>query len=166
MTQVRPGMAVLAVAAVVLTACQSPAPYAPQEPRSGTGYTDQQIAINRYRVIFTGNAATQRQTVENYLLRRAAEVTQKAGYPYFLFDTRDTEAKTTYRSDMDPWPRGYGRGWYHHSWGWDGEISTRPVTSYEAYAEIVLLTTEQAKSEPRALGASDVLAHLAAPPQP
>jgi hypothetical protein len=161
--------AVVATLAVALAACQSPARYGPKEPNIGTGYTDQQLAANRYRITFTGNAATKREAVENYLLFRAAEVTAQTSYPYFLFDTRDTEAKTTYQTSLDAGPPWRGRGWYHHSWAWDGDVSTRTVTSYEAFAEIVLLTAEQAKSEPRALEAKDVLAHvgpLVRPPQP
>ena len=162
-------VAVLAVAALVLAACQTPAPYAPRDAHATTGYADQQLAANRYRVTFTGNSATKRDTVENYLLLRSAEITATAGFPYFVFDTRDTEAKTTYQSSIDNWPSWRGRGWYRHNWGWEGEVSSRPITSYEASAEIVLLTAEQAKSEPRALQAEDVRAHiapLARAPQP
>jgi hypothetical protein len=161
-------VAVMTVAALLLTACQTPASYGPKDSRVGTGYTDQQLAANRYRVTFTGNAATQRETVENYLLFRAAEVTAKSGYPFFVFDTRDTESKTTYQS-LDMGPPWRGRGWYRHSWAWDGDTTTRPITSYEAFAEIVLLTPEQAKTEPRALGAQDVIHRigpLIPPPTP
>ena len=35
-----------------------------------------------------------------------------------------------------------------------------PVTRYEAYAEIVLLDDDQAKSEPRAVNAQEVLDHI------
>jgi len=160
-------------AALVLAACQSPAPYSPRDTPSGTGYTDQQLTANRYRITFTGNSATRRETVENYLLLRAAEVTLKADYRYFLFDTRDTKTETTYHSDFVGWPGWRGRGgWYWHNWpGWggNGEVTTRPSTAYEAFAEIVLLTDEQAKNEPRAVPAADVLDHIgpmARPPQP
>ena len=42
-------------------------------------------------------------------------------------------------------------------------------TNYEAYAEIVLMTADQAAKEPRSLAAADVIARLgpdAAPPNP
>ncbi len=165
-----------AAAAVLLAACQTPATYHPRDPRSGTGYTDEQLAGNRWRVTFTGNSATKRETVENYLLLRAAEVTLKAGFHWFVFDTRDTEAQTTYQSDFVGWPGWHGRGWYWHSWpygGWGaggGMETSRPITSYEAYAEIVMLTDDQAKNEPRAVNAQDVLDHIGpaayAPPPP
>ena len=160
----------VAVTALVLTACQAPASYAPRDQHSGSGYTDQQLAANRYRITFTGNSSTQRETVENYLLLRAAEVTLQAGYPNFMFDDRDTEAKTTYHSTtLDAWPAWRGRRWYRHNWDWDNDVTTRAVTSYEAYAEIVLLTGKQAADEPQALAAQDVISHigpLVPPPKP
>lgn len=157
--------AVLAAAAL-LAACQTTAVYQPRMPGSSTGYTDEQLAQNRWRVTFTGNSATKRQTVETYLLLRAAEVTQQSGGRWFVFDNRDTEAQTTYQSDFVGWPGWRGRGWYWHSWpygGWGaggGMETTRPITSYEAYAEIVLLNEEQAKREPRAMDAEDVIKHV------
>ena len=163
----------VAAAFLLLAGCETPATYHPMEPGTHTGYTDEQLAGNRYRVTFTGNAATQREVVENYLLLRSAEVTLKAGSRWFLFDTRDTEAKTTYHSDFVGWPGWRGRGWYWHSWrygGWgmDADVTSRPETRYEAFAEIVLLTDDQAKQEPRAVNAQDVLDHvgpMARPPE-
>lgn len=155
-----------AIAVLALAGCQSVPPYHPKADGS-YGYSDQQLAANRYRVTFAGNYAAKRTDVEDFLLLRAAEVTLKAGYRYFEFDTRDTEPKTQYRSDFlggPDWPvwRRPGFGWYWHSWpaGPGGEIDATPVTRYEAYAEIVLLTGEQAKSEARALDAEDVVKHI------
>lgn len=163
------GLAMLALAACV----SEPAPYGPRTTESSTGYTDQQLAANRYRVTFTGNSATSRETVENYLLLRAAEVTLSAGYTHFVFDTRDTKARTTYYSSFTGWPGWHGYGWYWHSWPYgppygpyDMDVTTRPITRYQAYAEIVLLTEAQAKAEPRALSAQDVIARLRPPPPP
>ena len=51
----------------------------------------------------------------------------------------------------------------------DSDAITRPITRYEAYAEIVLLTEAQAHNDPRALNAQSVIAHLSplvAPPPP
>lgn len=150
----------LMVAAAVLmvaAGCTTPAVYGPRSEGQATGFSDTQLASNRWRVTFTGNSATKRDMVENYLLRRAAEVTLAAGYRWFVFDNRDTESQTTYHSNV--WP-GLRRGWYR---GWYGDdVTSRPVTSYEAFAEIVLLKDDQAKNEPRALEAQDVLDHLKA----
>ena len=165
-------LASFAAALLLLAGCETAATYHPLE--SGTGYTDEQLAGNRYRVTFTGNSVTRRETVESYLLLRAAEVTLKAGFRHFVFDTRDTEARTTYHSDFVGWPGWRGHGWYWHSWpygdwGLGADVTARPTTRYEAYAEIVLLTDDQAKSEPRAIDAQDVLDHIgpmARPPEP
>jgi hypothetical protein len=162
----------VAAAALALAACESPVTYHPATKQGGAGYADQQLAGNRWRVTFTGNSATRREAVENYLLLRSAEVTLKAGYHWFIFDNRNTEAQTTYHSDFIGLPGWRGRGWYWHSWpGWgaDEDVTSRPITTYDAYAEIVLLTDEQAKNEPRAIKAQDVLDHIgpsAYPPAP
>ena len=157
----------------LLSACTTPSAYAPAASEHGQGYADQRLADNRYRVTFTGNSATKRETVENFLLLRAAEVTRDAGYAWFTFDTRDTEAKTTYHTDFGPYPGwGPGFGWYWHSWRYDPwdpfwHDTAFPTTRYEAYAEIILLTPEQAKQDAHALQAADVIARLgpqAAPP--
>jgi hypothetical protein len=165
-----------AFAAAALSGCASgPAPYGPKTADSGTGYTDEQLAQNRFRVTYTGNSTTPRDVIEDYLLFRAAQVTQSAGAQWFVFAARDTKAKTSYFSSFEGWPGYRGFGWYWHSWAWpyEGDVETRPITRYRAYAEIVLLTPAQAKAEPRALNAQDVMDHLGpkvlpppAPPAP
>lgn len=160
---------------LVLTACAQPAAYRPAERDNGPGYSDERLAENRYRVTFTGNSATKRAAVENFLMLRAAEVTRDAGYAWFVFDDRDTEAKTTYRTMFAGFP-GWspGLGFYRHSWiydpwdpYWQRDTVVVPSTRYQAYAEIVLLTPEQAKADAHALNAADVIARIgpqAAPP--
>ena len=175
---------VLALGLGLLAGCMEPTPYAPREQGARTGYTDRALTQTRYRVTFTGNSATPRETVETYLLLRAAEVARAAGYDSFLFDTRNTRAHTTAQVVPEPGPGwgggfGLGRGWGYPGWGWrshwavgfgyqpDVDIVTR--TNYEAYAEIVLLTPDQAAKEPRAVKASEVIARIgpdAAPPKP
>jgi len=166
---VGPTLAVVALAAA-LAACGSLSTYKPKGPGESSGYTDERLAENRYRITYAGTTATRRETVENFLLRRSAEVTLHAGYRHFVFDTRDTEAKTYYRSDFDYGPY---YGWYWRSWPWAPgwpypprwrESETIPVTRYTAYAEIVLLPEADAAKEPRALDAADLLTRLA-PPQ-
>jgi hypothetical protein len=156
-------LSALAVAALLLAGCETAATYGPSTGHGAPGYSDQQLTANRYRVTFTGNSVTPRATVEDYLLLRSAEVTLNSGYHWFMFDTRDTQAKTTYHSDFVGWPGWRGYGWYWHTWPYEpmGEdVTTYPVTRYQAYAEIVLLTEDQAKREPRAIDAQDVLNHI------
>ena len=163
------GFALLAM----LLGCANPAPYAPREPGRQTGYTDQQLAPNRWRVTFTGNSVTTREQVEDSLLRRAAEVSLAAGYDHFLFDTRNTQGKTRVTAFPEPdpvwnggwmWGRGYG---FRPAFGYDPfgpEVDIETTTSYQAYAEIVTLTEAQVANEPTAVDARAVLAHLPPPP--
>jgi hypothetical protein len=162
-------LAVMAgVALLGLAGCETPpSVYAPQTSASSEGYADKQLASNRFRVSFRGNSATSREMVEDYLLRRAAEVTLQAGYTGFVFDHRDTKTHTRYYTDFMGWPGwgGYG-GWYWHNWDYDTTAETRPITSYIAYAEIMTLKDDEARREPRALNAQDVLSHLGPLPPP
>jgi hypothetical protein len=164
----------LTLAAGLLAGCMTPSPYAARTEGARTGYTDRELTANRYRVTFTGNTVTPRETVESYLLLRAAEVTRAAGYTSFVFDTRNTQANQSYQTipygpPPDPfWGRrpGYWGGW---GFAYDPMVDVVVHTNYEAYAEIVLLTPEQAAKEPRAVNAADVIAHIgpdAAPPKP
>lgn len=152
------------VFALILTACVSQPVYGPRGPGQSAGYTDERLAENRYRVTYTGNSITHRETVEDFLLYRAAEVTLQSGFSHFSFDTRDTKAHTTYYSTfIGGWPgwhsRWRGHGWYWHSWPYDEDITTS-MTRYEAYAEIVMLTPEQAKDDPYSLDAHEVIDNL------
>lgn len=159
----------LVLSLLALAGCATPAPYAPRGPGQATGYTDRQLSDNRWRVTFTGNSVTPRETVENDLLLRAAEVTLAAGQTHFVFDTRDTRARTRY--DAIPTgpefgPYGYGYWGFYPRWGYDPfgpPVEIVSSTKYESYAEIVLLSDAQAAREPRAVDARAVVQHLTAP---
>jgi hypothetical protein len=148
----------------ILAACASPTPYQPKTADSRIGYSDEQIAQNRWRITYSGDTLTDRETVEDYLLFRSAQVTQAAGAQWFLFDTRDTKAKTTYYSDFDGFPYGPGWGWRRDWMWWPGDPMAggdlRPSTRYQAYAEIITLTPEQAHTDPHALSAQDIVNRL------
>lgn len=166
----------LTLALGLLAGCMTPTPYGPRIEGQATGYTDRALAQNRYRVTFTGNTATPRETVETYLLLRAAEVTRAAGATNFMFDTRNTRANTSVQTvpyGPDPYPPFWGRRHFGYWGGWgfpyDPGMDVVVRTNFEAYAEIILLTPDQAAKEPRALNAADVIARIgpeAAPPKP
>ena len=76
-------------ALATLGACATATPY--QAADDGTrGYANQQIETNRWQVSFSGNSLTNRQTVETYLLFRAAELTSQQGFDHFRVVQRDT----------------------------------------------------------------------------
>jgi hypothetical protein len=81
--------ALVVLLGLLLAACAGkPTPY--QQTQGGYGYSEQRIEENRYRVSFAGNSATSRQTVEDYLLYRAAELTVQNGHDWFGVADRDT----------------------------------------------------------------------------
>ena len=63
---------------VAVAGCAQPTPYAAQS--HDQGYSETQIDANRWHVTFRGNSVTPKQTVEDYLLYRAAELTAAHGY--------------------------------------------------------------------------------------
>ena len=83
------------LAPILLTAallgCAKPALYQPMQDE--VGYGQQQLEENRYKVWFAGNRATPRETVENYVLYRCAELTLEKGYDYFVLSDRSTEGE-------------------------------------------------------------------------
>ncbi len=82
----------------VLAACATTTPYQPLGKNGG--FSEQRIETNRYRIAFMGNSSTPRQTVENYMLYRAAELTINSSFDYFILTGNDTEARTRYSESI------------------------------------------------------------------
>lgn len=153
----------MALTAAVV-ACTTPTPYQPYraEMAGGVhgGFSDQQLAPDRFRVKFHGNELTSRERVEGYLLYRAAELTVQNGYDWFRIVDRQTEhdVRTYVRPDplYRPWygseygywrphwrfyRQGYGWDVWHPEYGdpfWADRVDVSTVESFEAEAEIVL----------------------------
>lgn len=182
----RPRFAALALilaGSISLSACMTATPY---QPATGTGsaragYSDTQIEGNRFRVSFAGNSLTARETVERYLLYRAAELTLQQGFDYFVLSDRDTEKKTDIVSTPSAWggpgPWGYwSPSWRFYRgprWGWrswdpfyddpfwrDRDWDYRTVTQYEAMAEVVMGKGPKPMDNVRAFDAHEVVARL------
>ena len=148
----------------MLGACATQTPYQSGEGRYG--YTDQQIEENRYRVIFAGNPSTPRETVQNYLLYRSAELTIQEGFDYFTIVDRDTERSTRYYSsgfvDDFGFHKHYRgrrsiRRFYRPSFY---SANTYPVSEYSSAADIVMAEGEKPEEEGNAYDALDVLQRL------
>jgi len=161
-------MAILAgvlTIAAILGACATPTPYAPAADRFG--YRDSSIERDRYRISFTGNSATDRDTVETYLLYRAAELTLEKGGSHFVIVTRDVDKDQRY-VHHDYFPFGFGPfGHYGHRGGYffrpgmfAGTADSIPITRYEAMAEIVIGGAELEAEGADAYDARDVLSNL------
>lgn len=171
---------VLAITAGI-GACATPTPYQPYRAESASGvhggYSDQQLAPNRFRVQFHGNDLTSRDRVENYLLYRAAELTLANGYDWFSIADRHTEHDVETYIRRSPWgvygywqPHWryyrYGYGWdvWHPEFGgpfWADSIDVTTVESFEVDAEIVLEKGPLPAGNPSALDARRIMAELA-----
>lgn len=68
--------------ALIMSCASNPTPYQPAD--SNGGYSELALNKDTYAVTFQGNEETNRDRVENYALRRSAELTLKNGYKYFV----------------------------------------------------------------------------------
>ena len=152
----RASLLLLVVMSACLAGCASPTPYKPAD--GGFGYADQQIESDRYRVTFAGNSVTPRDTVQNYLLYRAAELTLEHHHDYFTIVNQDIERSTAYQ----------GTGYDNFGWsgpgaaGWVGpsNYSAYPIDSYTAFADIVTGDGEKPAGNVNSFDARDVLRRL------
>jgi hypothetical protein len=151
-------VSVLALAGL-LAGCGQPTPYQPAA--NGYGYSEQQIEDNRYRVTFAGNELTAADTVQNYLLYRAAELTLDGGYDYFTVVDRNLDRSTAYWGTGDTLGTGYftRHGDYVGGLGFT-TYSARPIDSYTAYADVVMFEGEKAAGDVNAYDARSVLRQL------
>jgi hypothetical protein len=166
-----------------MAACETATPYQPNVPgnaQSG-GYSEYRVAADRFRITFAGNGLTSRETVERYLLYRAAELTVNQGYDWFMTADRHTDRQTstyvdpfyssgfgaTYGYGWRPYWRYHGAGYGWRSWDpwgpdpfWDGAVVSQ-VNQYEASSEIVMgRGPKPVGEERRTLDAREVLTNL------
>ena len=149
------------LAAALLAACAQPTPYAPVV--DGKGYKEQQLESDRYRVSFRGNSSTPRETVENYLLYRAAEVTLETGNDHFRIVKQEIESETVYRTTLSGINNfGFSRfNYYYQPFVADFSTGTsRPITSYEALANIIVISGEENQDDDQTYDARDVIEKL------
>lgn len=155
-------------AAALLAGCVGPTPYEPAADRYG--YSERPLEADRYRVTFAGNPQTSRETVETYLLYRAAEVTLQAGKDWFKLAERDTETKTRYQVQPTAISGfGFGRfglrryGLRHGYFFTDvAGAQGRPITRYEAFADVLVFAGSKPTDDPDAYDARSVIKTLSA----
>jgi hypothetical protein len=167
-----------AAACLALAACTTATPYQPYQPggmsSSAGGFSEQRIGADRFRITFSGNSLTSRETVERYLLFRSAEVTLAEGYDWFSLADRHTDRKTRTIIDRhDPfgydywrptWAYlGYGRWVVLDPWGprsFFDDAEVRRIDRYEASAEIFLGKGAKPAGDPSAFDAREVVKNL------
>lgn len=144
--------AALTGSAALLSACATPTAYGPATSARDTGYSQTALATGRYRVSFRGNSLTDRATVEDYLLFRAAELTLENGYDGFTVLRSDTDRNVQIRSTprfgggfypgFSPYWGYYGRYGYNRWSPYYGDpflgggVDYDTIESYEAFATI------------------------------
>jgi len=148
--------AALGASLLILAACATSTPYQPVDGNR-YGYDGQQVEADRWLLTFAGNSSTDRATVEQYLLYRAAELTDQNGYDYFRVVRRDTDSQSRFTSQGDRFGTGFG---YHHGFRGFATFTTRERQSFEALAEIVLFRGEAPEDDVTAFVADDVLTQL------
>jgi hypothetical protein len=163
--------AILALGAS-LSACETATPYQPLHTGSAPGgYSELRIEPDRWRVSFRGNDVTPRDTVETYLLYRAADLTVSQGFDWFEPVDRHTDKKVS----VEPGPGfygggfyggfGYGYGWRRWGGGWgpywgDPFFDTDVTEKFTASAEIVMGHNPKPEGDRRAMDAREVLNNL------
>lgn len=157
--------AALILCLILMAGCSTPTPYAPATDRFG--YKQSGIEEHRYRVSFRGNSATDRETVETYLLYRAAELTVESGGTFFAVVSRDLEKNERYiRHTYLPFAYGapgfygYHGGYYYRRAAFAGTTDSIPITRYEAIAEILVGGPELLKEGVNAYDARQVIGNL------
>ena len=172
------------VVAAGLTACATPTPYQPNLPGQSAsgGFSEMRVETNRFRVNFAGNSLTSRETVEGYLLFRAAELTVQEGYDHFSIVDREVNRDRRTYVEPDPFYRpwygpsynswrpswryfGGGYGW--RSWNpyygdpfWASRVDVRTVEKFETSAEIVMGKGAKPADDMRAFDARQVIDNL------
>lgn len=155
------------VLAVLLSACAArPTPY---QPRDGAfGYAQTQLDGRTWRVEFAGNTDTPRETVENYLLYRAAEVMLFGGHDRFIILEKEVERTRDYRhAGPYPYRAGWGFGAPHRArhrhrgrYRGYGAPHTFVLDSYKAIATIRTYNGGPPAAGLQVYGAREVIAQL------
>jgi len=129
------------LALLLLVACTTPTPYQPADLPGDFGYREQRVGDNRFRVSFLGNDLTPPETVDSYLLYRAAELTRQLGYDYFVITARGLVPAVDRRFGVYP-SVGYFGGYSGDGFGVGIGVGTgvvRPVGEYRAMADVLML---------------------------
>jgi hypothetical protein len=158
-----------AALALAVSACSTATPYQPLAKGTAVagGFTDQRLDANHFRVTFQGNTLTSRETVETYLLYRAAELTVMSGYDWFQTQDRHTERDRQSYVDSFYGP-GYPYGFWRPRWrywggGWGawgdwGPYEVNTIQRFQASADVAM--GHGPKPDAKAFDAHEVMANL------
>jgi hypothetical protein len=158
----RPRLKEVLLITILLIGCASPTPYHPST--QGSGYYDHQLADDRYQLSYTANTLTRRDTIKQYLLYRAAEITLEANKENFVVLDQNGQrfSLPDYATGAESYRHHYFE--HHHLWfadqGIDEEISAttlKPLARYTAEITIVLYSGGQPPEEGKVYNAREVI---------
>lgn len=171
-------LALMSFAMLSVVGCATATPYQAAATQR-YGYEESAVEAGRYRVSFAGNALTDRKTVENYLLFRAAELTLREGFDTFIIADRKTDKKTetTFLGGYSEFQFGLNYHFYNPRYGgrfaglydplghrgdWFGAGSGQTIESsqFEASAEITLVRGEKPADNAMAYDARSIVSTL------
>lgn len=153
-------VAALCLALLSVSACVTgPTPYQPRAEDGLHGYSEQALERDRVRVVFRGNFLTPQETVENYLLYRAAELTLERGYRFFVPSLHKVEGDVQQRAVVTGVATGFG--WHGAPFGSSliivDSFPAQGAESYRASAVFKLLEEAPAQHAINAFDAREVL---------
>lgn len=112
-----------------------------------SGYAETQLDANRVRVSFTGDAGTDRESVEMNLMYRAAETTMQRGFDYFVVVSSSVEAEKDYVPLGPPRPPIAPRRY-------------KEATRYKAVSDIIMHKGTKPADNPSAYDAKTIQTNL------
>ena len=123
---------------LALTGCLTPVPptaYQAAPVSGGSGYSEVWTSDTRAEVRFAGNWRTDRQTVEDGLLFRAAELAEQRKAPHFAVHDKTLERNVYETPETPPFPS----WWYRDRYGWHGAYGRFPtrVRTWTVYTAIM-----------------------------
>ena len=142
---------------LLLVGCASNLP--PYRPYSdGAGYQERRIEKNRFALSFIGNSSMTAEATENFLIYRAAELTDAAGYDYFILHDKATKQMSRYRY----FPYSHGLYGYYNNWGYGYSGFNYydyccPYSWYEVGAEAIMYKGQKPDDNLNAYDAEQVL---------
>lgn len=132
---------ILAIASGV-SGCATPTSYHPQT--DGIGYSNKQISKDQYWISYTANSFTKKQTLKEYLLYRAAQLTLETDHKSFVVINGDP-APSDFPDYIEN-ERKYYRHHdfqHHHLWFGDGissdEFSAVPSRTLTRNAAAIMI---------------------------
>lgn len=149
-------LALLALAVLASGCALEPTPYQPAD-QTRYGYSEQRLENDRYRVQFSGNEATPRATVQDYLLFRAAELTLSDNRTHFRFLEQSVEEHRREETVLVS----AGNGLYHYPLVFGTSVIQGFVSSrFDAVAQFRTLVGDPRDGDPNVFNAAEVKRNL------